>query len=301
MFKFEREQKIFDIANVKVGGQPGQLPTVLIGSIFYHKHKIVKDEKKGEFDKEKAEELLKKEEEMSDRTGNQRIVDVCCSWPEAFEKFLEFAANHINGPFAIDGATAEVRIAGAKYVKEAGLSERVVYNSITPHIKEEEISAIKEAKIESAILLTLNTKNPTISGRLEVLDELLAIAQKAGVENTLVDTTVLDLPDPGPVSRAIYLVKEKYGLPAGAGTHNAVERWNSRRKLDATEYLLASSVANVFPIIAGANFILYGPVENALSAYFYCSLADAYVAYSASQEFRTRPLIKDHPLFKIFK
>jgi tetrahydromethanopterin S-methyltransferase subunit H len=301
MFKFEREQKIFDIANVKVGGQPGQLPTVLIGSIFYHKHKIVKDEKKGEFDKEKAEELLKKEEEMSDRTGNPRIVDVCCSWPEAFEKFLEFAANHINGPFAIDGATAEVRIAGAKYVKEVGLSERVVYNSITPHVKEEEISAIKEAKIKSAILLTLNTKNPTISGRLQVLDELLAIAQKADVENTLVDTTVLDLPDPGPVSRAIYLVKEKYGLPAGAGTHNAVERWNSRRKLDATEYLLASSVANVFPIISGANFILYGPVENAPSAYFYCSLADAYVAYSASQEFRTRPLIKDHPLFKIFK
>jgi tetrahydromethanopterin S-methyltransferase subunit H len=301
MFKFEKEQKIFDIANVKVGGQPGQLPTVLIGSIFYHKHKIVKDEKKGEFDKEKAEELLKKEEEMSDKTGNPRIVDVCCSWPEAFEKFLEFAANHINGPFAIDGATAEVRIAGAKYVKEVGLSERVVYNSITPHIKEDEISAIKEAKIKSAILLTLNTKNPTISGRLQVLDELLAIAQKAGVENTLVDTTVLDLPDPGPVSRAIYLVKEKYGLPAGAGTHNAVERWNSRRKLDATEYLLASSVANVFPIISGANFILYGPVENAPSAYFYCSLADAYVAYSASQEFRTRPLIKDHPLFKIFK
>ncbi|MDH7477990.1 MAG: tetrahydromethanopterin S-methyltransferase subunit H, partial [Candidatus Bathyarchaeota archaeon] len=242
MFKFEKEQKIFDIANVKIGGQPGQLPTVLVGSIFYHKHKIVKDEKKGKFDKDKAEELLKKEEEMSDKTGNQRIVDVCCSWPEAFEKFLEFAANHIDGPFAIDGATAEVRIVGAKYVKEVGLGQRVVYNSITPHIKEEEISAINEAKIKSAILLTLNTKNPTISGRLQVLDELLAIAQKASVENILVDTTVLDLPDPGPVSRAIYLVKEKYGLPAGAGTHNAVERWNSRRKLDTTEYLLASSV-----------------------------------------------------------
>jgi tetrahydromethanopterin S-methyltransferase subunit H len=301
MFKFEREQKIFDIANVKIGGQPGQLPTVLIGSIFYHKHKIVKDALKGEFDKEKAEEVLKREEEISAKTGNPRIVDVCCSWPEAFEKFLDFAANHIDGPFAIDGATADVRIAGAKYVREVGLSDRVVYNSITPHIKEEEILAIKDAKIKSAILLTLNTKNPTISGRLQVLDELLAIAQKAGVEKFLVDTTVLDLPDPGPVSKAIYLVKEKYGLPAGAGTHNAVERWTSRRKLDTTEYLLASTVANVFPIIAGGNFVLYGPIENASHAYFYCGLADAYVAYSMSQEFGLRPLTKDHPLFRIFK
>jgi tetrahydromethanopterin S-methyltransferase subunit H len=300
MFKFEKEQKIFDIAGVKVGGQPGQLPTVMIGSIFYHKHKIVEDEKNGKFDKEKAEVLLKEEGEISNKTGNPRIVDVCSSWPEAFEKFIDFVASTIEGPFTIDGATADVRIAGAKYAGEAGLSERVVYNSITPHIKDEEISAIKENKIKSAILLTLNTKNPTIAGRLQVLDELLTIARKASVENLLVDTTVLDLPDPGPVSRAIYLVKEKYGLPAGAGTHNAIDRWREKRKIDPTEYMLASSVANVFPILAGANFILYGPIGNARHAYFYCSLADAYVAYSVLQEYRMQPS-RNHPLFKIFK
>lgn len=72
---------------------------------------------------------------------------------------------------------------------EVGLSERVVYDSITPHVKEEEITAIRDAKIKSAILLTLNTKNPTISGRLQVLVELLATAQtaqKAGIEKFLV-------------------------------------------------------------------------------------------------------------------
>ncbi|MEM1566037.1 MAG: tetrahydromethanopterin S-methyltransferase subunit H [Candidatus Bathyarchaeia archaeon] len=301
MFKFEKEQKIFDVAGVKVGGQPGQLPTVMIGSIFYHKHKIVKDERTGEFDKEGAEKLLKEEEEISKKIGNPRIVDVCSSFPEAFPKFLDFVASVIDGPFTIDGATAEVRMAGLKYVKEAGLSNRVVYNSITPHIKEDEIAAIKEANIKSAILLALNTKNPTVSGRLQVMDELIAVAQRAGIENMLVDAAVLDLPDPGPVSKAIYLIKEKYGLPCGAGTHNAVARWNDRRKLERDEYLLACSVANVFPIFAGANFILYGPIEHAKSAYFHCGLADAYVAYTAAQELRVRPQDKGHPLFKIFK
>jgi len=301
MFRFEKEQKIFDIAGVKVGGQPGQLPTVMIGSVFYHKHKIVKDERKGEFDKEEAEKLLKEEEEVSKKTGNPRIVDVCSSYPEAFPKFLDFVASTIDGPFTIDGVTAEVRIAGLKYVKEAGLSGRVVYNSITPHIKEDEINAIKEANVKSAILLALNTKNPTVSGRLQVMDELIAVAQRAGIENMLVDAAVLDLPDPGPVSKAIYLIKEKYGLPCGAGTHNAVARWNDKRKLDKTEYLLACSVANVFPILAGANFTLYGPIEHAKSAYFYCGLADAYVAYIATQEYRVRPQTKEHPLFKIFR
>ena len=50
MFKFEKEQKVFDIAGVIVGGQPGEYPTVLIGSIFYDRHKIVTDIMKGEFD-----------------------------------------------------------------------------------------------------------------------------------------------------------------------------------------------------------------------------------------------------------
>jgi len=301
MFKFEKEQKIFDIAGVKVGGQPGQLPTVMIGSIFYHGHKIVRDEKTGDFDREKAEKLLKEEEEASDRTGNPRIVDVCCSWPQAFEKFIDFVAETIDGPFALDGTTAEVRIAGAKYVGETGLSERVVYNSITPHTKDDEILAIKEAKIKSAILLTLNTRDLTVNGRLQVLDDLLNIARKAGVENVLVDTTVLDTPDPGLVSRAIFLVKERYGLPAGAGTHNAVDRWKEKRELNPAQYLLASCVANVFPITMGANFTLYGPIKNCLNAYFYCALTDAYVAYCMWQEFGMRPLTKDHPLFRIFR
>ncbi|MEM2320420.1 MAG: tetrahydromethanopterin S-methyltransferase subunit H [Candidatus Bathyarchaeia archaeon] len=301
MFRFSKEQKIFDIAGVKIGGQPGELPTAMIGSIFYHKHKILYNEKTGEFDKQKAEELLMKEKEISDETGNPRIVDVCCGWPQAFEKFIDFIADVIEGPFSIDGVTADARIAGAKYVGEAGLSERVIYNSITPETRENEISAIKEAKIKSAIFLTLNAKRPTLSGRLQVLDDLLIIAQKAEIENILVDTCVLDIPDPGPVSKAIYYVKEEYGLPAGAGIHNAIDMWRKRRKKDPTKYMLASAVANVTSIILGANFLLYGPIENAGIAYPTCALADAYIAYAARQEYGTKPLTTNHPLFRIFR
>jgi len=301
MFKFSREQKILDIAGVKIGGQPGQLPTVMIGSIFYHKHKIVIDEKTGEFNEKKAEELLMKEKEISEKTGNPRIVDVCCSWPQAFGKMIDFIARKVDGPFCIDGATAEVRIAGAKYVREVGLSDRVIYNSITPHTREDEITAIRDAKIKSAILLTLNTRNPTITGRIQVMDELLAIAQKAGIENILVDVCVIDIPDPGPISKTIYLVKEKYGLPTGAGVHNAVVMWKKKRALTPENYMLAEGVANAIPIALGANFILYGPIEYAPTAYFSCALADAYVAYNARQEYGIKPLTNNHPLYRIFK
>ena len=46
MIKFGLEQKVFQIDGVSIGGQAGELPTVLVGSIFYEGHKIVDDAKK---------------------------------------------------------------------------------------------------------------------------------------------------------------------------------------------------------------------------------------------------------------
>jgi tetrahydromethanopterin S-methyltransferase subunit H len=301
MFKYEKEQEIYEIAGVKLGGQPGQLPTVMIGSIFYDGHDILKNAEKGEFDKGKAQQLIKTEEELSEQTGNPMILDVCCAWPKVVDKLIDFVASNTDSPFAIDGTTAEVKMAGARYVKDSGLSTRVVYNSIMPHAKENELTAIKESGIESAILLTLNTKTPTLAGRLDVMDDLLSLAQKSGITKPIVDTTVLDRPDVGPISKAIYMVKDKYGIPAGAGAHNAVARWAEMSELSPKKQLLAGVVANSFPIAMGADFLLYGPIENAPEAYFTSSLADTYVAYNARQEFRIRPLTSDHPLMRIFR
>jgi tetrahydromethanopterin S-methyltransferase subunit H len=301
VFKFAKQQKVFDISGVKIGGQPGQRPTVMIGSIFYYKQKIMKNDKTGEFDEAEAEKLLKREEETSRKTGNPRILDVCASTPQAFEKPIDFVAKTIEGPFTLDGINDEVRIAGLKYIKEVGLSNRVVYNSITPLVTEAEIGAIREAGVKSSILLALNTKNPTVLGRIQTLGELLPIAQKAGIENALVDTANIDIPDPGPVSKAVYLVKEKYGLPAGAGTHNAVNMWRKRRKLEPEQLLMASTVANILPVIMGADFTLYGPIESAQEAYFYCGLADAFVAHSMRQEYKMEPSSREHPMYKIFR
>jgi len=306
MFKFEKEQKIFEIGGVNVGGQPGQLPTVMVGSIFYHGDKVLISEEEGTFDKDKAEEILRTEAEISAKTGNPRIVDVCGAWPKAIVKFIDFVAEKIDGPFFVDGTTAAVRVAAAKHVAENGLSDRVVFNSISPEVKPEELEAIKDAKIRASILLTYNSRNMTITGKLSTLRDsperkgLISVAAEAGVDKMLVDTTVLDIPDPGPVSKACYMVKKEFGLPSGAGVHNAVDRWVSRKKQDPLTYRINNAVAHVAPIIMGANFLLYGPARRAPEIYPACALADAYVSYSMRQEYGMRPLTNSHPIFKIF-
>lgn len=301
MFKFSSTQHVYEIKGVKVGGQPGQYPTVMIGSIFYHGHKIVEDEKTGAFDKKAAEELLNAEAGLSDRLGNPRMVDVVGSFPEAIVNYIDYVVDAVDSPFLIDGTTASVRITGLKHAKEIGAIDRAVYNSLTMEAKEEEIAAIKDSKIKTAILLTLNSRNPTLQGRMEALESLLKLAKEAGIEQYLVDTTVFDIPDPGVCAKACYLEKEKYGYPAGCGAHNAVDRWRQIKKLEPNVKLIATTVANVVPIALGADFMLYGPIDHAPDAYEMCAIADAYVSYSMSQEFRIRPESPAHPIKRVFR
>jgi len=307
VFKFTREQQIFEIDHVKVGGQPGQLPTVLVGSIFYSGHRLVTDPRRGRFDRQQVEALLAQEEEMSRQTGNPRIIDVNAEFAEAMLRYIDFIAEQTDSPFLIDSPVAEVSLTALRHVAEVGLAKRTIFNSINPSTKPEELRAISEAGLESAIVLAFNSRSPTINGRMSVLEgretgeSLLDLARKAGIMKPLVDVSVMDVPDPGPASRAIYLVKKEFGLPAGGGLHNAIGMWRNYKELDERTSLIANSVVNSIPIALGADFLLYGPMRNAITAFTACALADAYVAYAMRQQHRINPLTREHPLYKVFK
>ena len=130
MFRFDKEQIVIEIAGVKMGGQPGEYPTVLCGTIFYADHNIINDELKGDFDKNAAEVLINQMETMSDTTGNPCIIQTFGATPEAIVKYLEFVGEVSEKPFLIDSTSAEAKMEGAKYVDEIGLTDRAIYNSV---------------------------------------------------------------------------------------------------------------------------------------------------------------------------
>ncbi len=306
MFKFEKEQTVFDIAGVKIGGQPGEYPTVLIGSIFYERHKIVSDPLKGEFDRGAAEALIKKQEELYDKTGNPFIIDVVGLKAEALIKYIKFVSDMTEAPFLVDGPSADVRIPAIRRAIETGLKERAVYNSIDYHFSSEEITHLRDLGVESSVLMAYNPRNIWAEGRLDILKGgagqmgLLEAAEKAGIKNRLIDTAVLDVPSIGDAAKAVFLVKREYGLPSGCGPANAVTTWKRIKKEyvpSAYHAALASSV--VMNTMNYANFILYGPIDFAEFIYPSCAMADAIIAYSA-RRLGIRPKTKDHPLFKIF-
>jgi len=302
LFRFRKEQKIFEIGKVKIGGQPGELPTVLIGSIFHEGHRIVKDRSQGIFDKQRAEHLIRLQEELSEETGIPCMLDVVGDNSDALIKFIDFVSEVTDVPFLINGQRAPVRIAASKYVAEVGLQERAVYNSINYTFQDAEAQCIKETKIKAAIIQAFNPRNPRPEGMVSLLKNgnggLLNAALAAGIEKPMILTPVLDLPSVGSAAYGLYLLKEEFGIPTGTAPIGVIGRWKNIERLGkySKRYCRAGAAAAVQAM--GADFIIYGSLSKARNLFPVCAMMDAMIAYNA-RNYGIRPLTKNHPLYKI--
>ena len=309
MFRFDKEQIVLDIAGTKIGGQPGEYPTVLAGTIFYGGHSIIDDEKAGVFDKDKAEELIKTQEEMSDVTGNPHIVQTFGQTPEAIVKYLEFVGDVTDAPFFIDSTSREARIAGAQYANEVGLEERAIYNSVNMAADESELEALKDTKLSASIVLGFNPMDPTVEGKIGIWEDgagtidkgLLEMAADCGIDKYLMDVAVTPLGQGAGVAvRTSFAVKSKWGYPVGSGIHNVPSAWDWLRgyKKDHREAWPVCDVgSNLIQQMAGGDFVLFGPIENARMAFPACAMADIFIS-EAAKYIGTEP-VEDHPFFKL--
>lgn len=304
IFQFKRKQEIFDIGGVKIGGQPGELPTVLIGSMFYDKDKNVLDPIKGIFKKKEVESLIKKQEEMSDKTGNPFFIDIVGHSTEALIRYINFISNLTTNPFLIDAATSTVRLSALKHCIEVGLKDRAIYNSIDESVSDQELKTIKKLEVEAVVVLAFNSLNPKPEGRMELLKGskkkvgLLETAYQSGTKKILVDVAVLDAPSIGISARTIYMVKTEYGLPSGCAPSNAMTTWKSLKKLgDYTRNICIACSHAILPIV-GADFLIYGPIKYAEIVFPTCAMVDAFLGYD--MRWRGEKLGLNHPLYRIF-
>jgi tetrahydromethanopterin S-methyltransferase subunit H len=309
MFRFDKEQQVLDIAGVEIGGQPGEYPTVLAGTIFYGGHNIISDEITGVFDKDAAEERIKTMEEMADVTGNPCLVQVFGQTEEALVKYLEFVGDICDKPFLIDSTSGEARMAGAKYATDAGLSERAIYNSLNMAAEPEEIEAVKESDLNASIVLGFNPMNPTVEGKMNmwedgdgVIDQgLLPMAEECGITKPLMDTAVTPLGQgAGVAARSSFAVKSKWGLPVGSGIHNVPSAWDWLRgykKEHPEAWPVCDIGSNIVQQMTGGDFVLFGPIENAKIAFPACAMADVFIA-EAAKDMGTEA-VETHPMFKL--
>lgn len=264
MLEFDKEQKVVEIGNIKIGGQPGVNPVVAIGSVFYSKHPALKDEKTGEFDEKIVEQEVNDFISICDENNVQPIIDVVGSSPEALVKECEYIADLVDVPFLADGLNDEIRIPAMQKIAEKGLLDQCILNSIDENTSEESITKLKEIGVKNAVLLTFGIRYIFPEKKLSLLkDDLIPKAQKAGVDNFIVDTAVLDLPSVSINFETARLVKQQLGLPVGYAPSNAVYGWEFIKKFGKEARCGAIASIMVNAIDAGSDFVLFGPIKFA--------------------------------------
>ena len=299
MFVFEAPQVTYDIGGVVFGGQPGEYPTVLAASVFYMGDKLVIDELAGEFHRGKAYQVLEKLRATCQIAGVPLVVDMIGGSPRAMENYVEWIVP-TGLPFFIDGTTVDVRLAGARKAVELGLEDLCIYDSIGPETKQLEIDALRELGLKTTIVIAHNARKPTFLGKVEIAEQVLETARQAGFAQLILDTAVLDIVEPGPCSKAIWLLKNKYGYPVGCSpTHCIQHRWSvGREKFGKLGYTAAKVSLATSTIMLGADYFMYGIKQ--LEIVPAMAMVDASVAYTAQQQ-KIRPKTKTHPLYLLMK
>ena len=299
MFSFTKEQKVFDISGIKIGGQPGIYPTVLIGGLFF----------KGEPDFDKAKSQLKKMYDLSRRIGNPSMPDFFVRKEEFIEDIVDFIEKSTpkNQLFSVDIIDPNLKIKILEALHEKKLLSRTVYNSIHVGTTDEERKTLKKFTPEAAIIVAFNPKDKSPDGKIEVLANganlldkgLLDITKEIGIKKVLVDTAAMAPGDNSGASiSAIPVIKEEYGLPTGCAIHNVVEKsnWLDDFK-DARKPVDAASNINI-PLFGG-DFAIFGPMHNSDLAFPMIAWEDILVSEYTESYFGVEPC-DFHPRRKLF-
>jgi tetrahydromethanopterin S-methyltransferase subunit H len=287
LYRFAKDQSVVNVAGVKVGGQPGENPTALCGTIFYQGHGIVEDEDKGTFDELAAEDLIDRQRALSEETGNPAVLHLYAKTPEAFGRYLDFIEGTWSGPIILDSADAETRIGMADLVSEIGYADRCIYNSIGLGMTDREEVALARSEIDSAILLAYNPADSSVEGTIKALEKggagrsagLIDVARGLGMKSLLIDPGVVPLGDgAGRSLRSTVLAKARFGLPTGSGIHNAVSSWRWLRSKEKTARYACDAASAGLEILAGGDYILYGPIERAGMVFPVAAMTDILVS-----------------------
>jgi tetrahydromethanopterin S-methyltransferase subunit H len=293
MFKFENKQSVFQIGKTPIGGQPGRKKTMLIGSLFYPGHSIVEDRIEGKVNRPALEEKMNGFWEAKKDTECLPALMIYADTVKAMSSYLGLVADN-DLPIFLDSSTSEVKIEGAKRAMEMGIADRIVYNTLNVGSPVEEWEQVGQTGVKSAVIMAFNPRDISVKGKIYmlengggILDEgLLDLAGKYGIEKPLVDVAAMSVEQgAGAALRALFVAKAKWGLPTGCALHNAVESWDVLTSVRATDpkiFRYVDIASAVLPIMSGADFVMYGPIEYAKTVFYAAAFADQLMSQAAA-------------------
>ena len=308
MFSFEKEPKTYEIGGVKLGGQPGQYPTIACFSIFQESDRLFdKGSRRKGFNEQRAEELLKTAEKFWDETGVPVMADIVASPGEKFNKYVDFVTSVSKMPFCVDAIQMKTKLQGAEYCAEKGLLDRMFYNSITVW-EEDPVTEIKEMAqigVKNVLLVAFDVANQMPTGRISGAQKLLDAIEKAGAkfETVIVDTTTLNAPAAAMCGIAGKLIKEKWGFATASAPSNGSYMEYKRFKEEMWGFKSWGAIDAAVESLSAFFFndlVFTGPMAGVERVMPAIALADAFLATAVFDETKEMPKDPNHPITKLW-
>jgi tetrahydromethanopterin S-methyltransferase subunit H len=268
MFTFEKEQRVFAIDGVTVGGQPGVNPPLILPSLFQKGDPCVESRRERRFNRTLATEWIRRLEELSALTGIPAIVAMVANSGDEMKGYIDFFVETTDMPFAVDMWQLEPRLDATRYIAELGLQHKLLYNSVTvwsPDVAAE-VEQIKELGVKHVVAVVMDMADQLPSGRISALDDMLGKLRPDDFDSILVDTSVMNLPSTGICALSNRLVKEKYGLPAGAASSNGTYMWqkavwkDNREEWGDAAFSAVDAAVHAATVALWGDFIFSGPM-----------------------------------------
>ncbi|NWG02234.1 MAG: tetrahydromethanopterin S-methyltransferase subunit H [Syntrophaceae bacterium] len=301
MFRYQREQKVCNIGGVKVGGQLGENPPLLIGNMFQKGDLILEDRKGGKFNRKAAEERIRELENISRETGVPCLIAMVANSEEEIKGYIDFFTSVTEMPFAIDIWQQKTRLAAARYIAKQGFQGRALYNSITPWDEDipGQVSELKDLSIKHVVVQVFDMEDKKPTGRVKSLKNLLPLVEKGNFESILVDTAVMNLPATTFSLVANTLIKNEFGFPVGFAPSNGTYMWRKAAGEKGKDKFPGID-AGVHAIAAlASDFLFYGPLTGTSRVFPAVAAASSMMAALAFNESAFLPT-GNHPLNLLF-
>jgi tetrahydromethanopterin S-methyltransferase subunit H len=255
---------------------------------------MVENRLHGDVNKNSLEKVLSDHHQSMEETDGPAALMIYAETVESMKSYPAKVSELSDLPLFIDSPSPDVSIGGATKAGEMGLGGRVVYNSLTAGTSSDELARLKDSRISSAVPLAFNPRDIGAKGNIYLLDDgggilaegLLDLTWKNGIDRPLIDLAVMSIEQmAGSALKALIVAKAKCRLPSGCALHNAVESWppviRSREK-DKQLFRYVDVSSAVIPTMAGADFVMYGPIEYAKRVSLAATFADELVKQSVS-------------------
>ncbi len=287
LFVFKKQQQVFDIGGILIGGHPGENPTVLVGGLFFKGQSIVQDTREGVFEKKTAKEWIDTAESMMEKTGHPLMIQAFGRTPKAMDNHLSWLADNFDGPLLFESTNAKARVRAIEYCEESGLAERAIYNSINLSMKDDEKDKLKHSSQEMAVVLGWSPRATILQERMDTIRDALTLSESLGIKKVIIDPATMPIgAGYGLEYRTTIAIKSELGLPTCLAPHNAPSAWRFIRqaRLDDESTRIATIVAaTIAAQLFATDAIMFGSLAHAKEVFASVALIGNAIASAVAE------------------